>query len=306
MTVTTEDLPSLLAAGERAVFHGAPAAAVTDLERAVAIAREQRRFAEVTAAAWLLGVALCAAGRYGAGLKVLTPLVQAGEMDAAAVETRLFAALAAATAASAHRSLGRHDIAHALDTRGLALTDGAGEAGFDCLLGLASDAVGADDREHAAEWLASAERVLADHGADWWRQRVRFGWARCEVALLQGDPDEALAAASTAVERAEAARAPRHVAKGLLFQGVAELQVGADASATLRRSAMLAENVGVLPVLWQAKALHGALVADDDPAGAAASLSAARSIVLTIAGDLPADLREQWLARPNVAALLGG
>lgn len=306
MTVATDDLPALLASGERAVFHGAPAAAVSDLERAVGIAQAERRYAELTAAAWLLGVALSAAGRYGGALKVLTPLVEAGELDGAPVETRLFAALAAATAASTHRSLGRHDVATALDTRGLALTDGPGEAGFDCLLGLASDAVGAEHREHAREWLAAAEHVLSAHGADWWRQRVRFGWASCEVSLLLGEPDPALAAAAEAVERAEAARAPRHVAKGLLFQAVAELQAGSDALPTLRRAAMLADSLGVLPVLWQAKALLGALLADEDPGAAAASLSAARSVVLTIAADLPPDLRDRWLARPNVAALLGG
>src|SRR5579875_83636 len=306
VTVATDDLPTLLAAGERAVFHGAPAAAVPDLERAVASAREQRRFAEVTAAAWLLGVALSAAGRYGGALKVLTPLVEAGELEGAAPETKLFAGLAAATAASSYRSLGRHDVARALDTRGLALTNGTGEAGFDCLLGLSSDAVGLDDRDHAREWLASADLLLAEHGGEWWRQRVRFGWASCEVALLLGEPDDALAAACAAVERAEAARAPRHVAKGLLFKGVAELQVGSDASATLRRAATLADSLGVLPVLWQAKALLGVLAGEDDPVSAAASLSAARSVVLTIAADLPGQLREQWLARPNVSALLEG
>jgi hypothetical protein len=36
------------------------------------------------------------------------------------------------------------------------------------------------------------------------------------------------------------------------------------------------------------------------------SLAAARSAVLAIAGDLPAALRDAWLARPNVSALLEG
>jgi hypothetical protein len=38
----------------------------------------------------------------------------------------------------------------------------------------------------------------------------------------------------------------------------------------------------------------------------ARSLAAARNAVLTIAGDLPADLRDEWLDRPNVSALLEG
>lgn len=306
MTVVTDDLESLLASGERAVFHGAPASAVNQLEQAVVRARQEGRFAEVTAAAWLLGVALSASGRYGGALKVLTPVLDAGEKPEASPETRLFAALAAATAASVHRSLGRHDVATALDTRGLGLTDGAGEAGFDCVLGLAADAVGGEDAGRAREWLEAAEAIVADHGDDWWRQRVRLDWTRCEVALLEGDHDEALALAAAAVDRAETARAPRHVAKGLLFTAVAELQSGGDAVPTLRRSATLADSLGVLPVLWQARALLGALTADEDPESAAAALSAARSVVLTIAGDLTPEMREHWLERPNVAALLGG
>jgi len=306
VTVVTDDLESLLASGERAVFHGAPASAVGQLEHAVVRAREDGRFAEVTAAAWLLGVALSASGRYGGALTVLTPLLEAGEKPDASPETRLFAALAAATAASVHRSLGRHDVATALDTRGLGLTDGGGEAGFDCLLGLAIDAIGEEDAGRAREWLDAAEAVVNGHGEDWWRQQVRLDWTRCEVSLLEGDADEALAAATTAVDRAEAARAPRHVAKGLLFTAVAELSSGGDAVPTLRRSATLAESLGVLPVLWQARALLGALTVEDDPESAAAALSAARSVVLTIAGDLSPEMREQWLDRPNVAALLGG
>jgi hypothetical protein len=92
----------------------------------------------------------------------------------------------------------------------------------------------------------------------------------------------------------------------LLFQGVAELQSGeGDAAATLRRSATLAEGLGALPLVWQARALLGALLGSDSDE-AARSLAAARNAVLTIAGDLSAELRDEWLARPNVSALLEG
>jgi hypothetical protein len=47
----------------------------------------------------------------------------------------------------------------------------------------------------------------------------------------------------------------------------------------------------------------GALLADDDAAESARSLAAARSAVLGIAGDLPPTVREEWLARADVAAL---
>lgn len=302
----SEQLAALLAAGERAAFHGPPGAAVAELEKAVVLAQKSGRRAEVTAAAWLLGVALSAAGRYGGALRVLTPLVEAGE-NSTAVETRLFAAFAAATAASVHRGLGRHPAAALLDQRGLALADGQAEAEFDANLGLASDAVGQQDLDAARASYARADELVAARDAGWWRQRVRLEWARAEIALLADDPDEAAVAAASSVEQAELARAPRHVAKGLLFQGVAELSSGKpEAPATLRRAATLAEGLAALPVVWQARALLGALLAGSAADESARSLATARSAVLTIAADLPADLREEWLARPNVSALLEG
>jgi hypothetical protein len=304
------DLAALLAAGERATFHGPPGSAVANLEKAVALAQRDGRRAEVVAAAWLLGVALSASGRYGGALRVLVPLVEAGEgtdVDELGPEIRLFASLAAATAASVHRGIGRHDTAAAMDNRGLVMTEGPGEAAFDCLLGLASDGVGAGRLNDARDWLSKSEGVIEGHGGDWWRQRVRLDWARAEVALLADQPHDAILAAAGAVAGAEAARAPRHVAKGLLFQGVAELQSGSeDALATLRRAASLAEGLGAVPLIWQARALIGALLGGEGSEEGARSLAAARSSVLTIATDLPADLRTDWLSRPNVSALLEG
>lgn len=299
------DLASLLAAGERAVFHGPPAAAVPDLERAVVMAQRESRHAEVTAAVWLLGVALSASGRYGGALRVLAPLLDTSAQTSP--ETRLFASLAASTAASVHRGLGRHAAALELDQAGLTTADGMSEAVFDATLGLAIDAVGLGDLDAARQRLGEAEGLVAGHDEEWWRQRVRFDWARAEVALLADDPREALAAATASVDRAESARAPRHVAKGLLFQGVAEVQAGApDPAGTLRRAATLAEGLVAVPVVWQARALLGALLAGAPGDEGSKSLAAARSAVLSMAGDLSPEMREEWLAQPNVSALLEG
>lgn len=304
------DLARLLASGERAVFHGPPGAAVADLEQAVGVAQRDGRGAEVAASAWLLGVALGAAGRYGGALRVLVPLLEAGESsdtDTATPEVKLFASLAAATAASVHRGLGRHQAAFELDFRGLSLTDGPGEAAFDCMLGLASDAVGLGNLDDAQMRFAQASSIVESHGADWWRQRARLGWAKAEISMLLERHDEARAAAIEAVAVAERSRAPRHVAKGLLFQGVAEVQAGqAEATSTLRRAATLAEGLSALPLVWQARALLGALLSFEDSEDGPKSLAAARSAVLSIAGDLPPDLRAEWLERPNVSALLEG
>lgn len=312
--MTAPDLASLLASGEHAAFHGKPAAAVGVLEQAVVLAQSQGRAAEMAAAGWLLGVALGAGGRYGGALTVLSPLVDAGRAPEATPERRLFAAMAAATIASVHRQLGRHAVARASDLEALALSDGTGEAGFDALVGLASDAVGLDEPDEAAQRLEQARALVPPRSDEWWRQRVRLGWAEAEVQLLDGQVDAAVDTALQAVERAEQARAPRHVAKGLLILGIAQVSGGTasaaghdpDPAVTLRRAATLAESLGTVPLIWPARALHGALVSDDDPAESAKSLAAARAAVLTLAGDLPPGVRADWLARPDVAALLEG
>lgn len=305
--MTSPDLPSLLASGEHAAFHGKPAAAVGALEQAVVLAQSQGLMAEMAAAAWLLGVALGAGGRYGGALTVLAPLVDSGSVEDALPERRLFGALSGATIASIHRQLGRHAIAREADLGALDLTDGTGEAAFDALLGLASDAVGLGEPDEAASRLAEAEAVLPGRGDEWWRQRVRLGWAQAEVAMLEGRSEAAAELASEAVQRAEDSRAPRHVAKGLLLLGLAQVSSGSEESVTsLRRSATFAESLGCLPLVWPSRALLGALVADSDRAESDKSLATARSAVLTIAGDLPPGVRGEWLARPDIQALLEG
>ena len=308
------DLASLLVTGERAAFHGKPGAAVAALEQAVALARAEGRAAETAAAGWLLGVALGAGGRYGGALTVLSPLVDAGRAPGAVAEARLFAALSAATIASVHRQLGRHAVARASDLEALALGEGSAEAGFDAVLGLASDAVGLGDVAEATDRLAEARTLVPPRAAEWWRQRVRLGWGEAELQLLEGDPETAVQTALEAVDRAESARAPRHVAKGLLILGLAQVSGGialdavgdGEPAGTLRRAATLAESLGTLPLVWPARALLGALVAEDDAEESARSLSAARSAALTIAGDLPPGVRAEFLSRPDLATLLQG
>jgi tetratricopeptide (TPR) repeat protein len=302
------DLPSLLAQGEHAAFHGKPAAAVGVLEQAVVLAQSQGLVAEMAAAAWLLGVSLGAGGRYGGALTVLAPLVDAGSADGATPERRLFGALSGATIASIHRQLGRHRVAREADLRALDLTDGSGEAAFDALLGLASDAVGLDDPEDAATRLAAAEAALPGRGDEWWRQRVRLGWAQAEVAMMNGESELAAGHLVEAVQRAEDNRAPRHVAKGLLLLGLAQVAVDDEAAVTsLRRSATFAESLGCIPLVWPSRALLGALLSAGDATAQAEAdkcLSAARSAVLAIAGDLPPGVRAEWLERPDIQALL--
>jgi tetratricopeptide (TPR) repeat protein len=301
----SDDLAELLAAGERAAFHGRPASGVTALESAFERARDEGKGAEATAAAWLLGVCLAAAGKFGGSLAVLEPLVAGGSSDVP--ERRLFAALAAATSAAVRRQLGQHAEAKELDDAALTFSGGAPEAAFDALLGLAADAVAGEDPVTAMSLVDRAKTLVNGHN-DWWRQRVRLGWVDAEVAMLKGEPSRAATLLAEAVQLAEVSGAPRHVAKTLLLLAVAQVQGGEleDAEGTLRRAATLAESLGALPTLWPSRALLGALLEERSPAEAAKSLASARSGVIAIADDLPEGLRDVWLDRPDVAALLGG
>jgi len=125
--------------------------------------------------------------------------------------------------------------------------------------------------------------------------------------MLNGQPRDAARVVEPAVGLAEGSGAPRHVAKSLLFLGVAQVQDGDadEAVLTLRRASTLADSLGTLPLLWPSRAVLGAMLEQSEPAESAASLASARNAVLTIADDLPEGLRAEWLGRPDVAALLG-
>jgi tetratricopeptide (TPR) repeat protein len=301
--VTADGIAELLAAGERAAFHGRPGDGVDPLRRAIELAAADGLVAEASAATWLLGVCLSSAGRFGGALDVLAPLVT----ESATAESRMLGALAAATTASVHRQLGRHDVAQGYDETALAGSGGAGEAAFDANLGLASDAVGLGESEAAETHLAAASALVADHQG-WWRQRVRLGWVRCEVDLLGGNPEAALGPVQESVDLAEQSGAPRHVAKGLLFHGVALVEAGRpdEAAAVLRRAGLLAESLGTLPLLWPIRAVLGALLAADSPEESAQALESARRAAAAIAEELPEPLRAGWLGRADVEALLTG
>ena len=199
-----DELTGLLATGERAAFHGRPAAGVGPLQRAVELAHGTGREAEATAAAWLLGVCLGAGGLYGSAMAVLEPLASASPPEA---DRRLFSSLAAATMASTHRQLGRHEDARAWDRRARDLAGSMGEAAFDAALGLAADAIGLGDAGDAAEQLAVATEHATGR-SDWWRQRVRLDWVRAELALLTERPQDAVERAAAAVALAESSGAP--------------------------------------------------------------------------------------------------
>src|SRR5262249_15220730 len=148
--------------------------------------------------------------------------------------------------------------------------------------------------------LAAATRyvaALADPmppagvAAPGWRARIRLAWVGAEVALLCGRPADAAEQAADAVRRATAAGAPRHLAKSLLFRGVAEQVLGDPAAAaTLDRAARAAAGLGLLPLVWPARLVRARILTTSDPEAAHSDLAAARTAMRGIAVRLPAGL----------------
>lgn len=313
-------LAELVAVGELAALRGVPAEAWDPLVAARDLAVTEGRRPEWLVSGWLLGVALGAAGRYGEALDLLAPLAEAAPDPGAPagepagpqdVDISVIAALCTATAASLHRQLGRHAAARSLDELGWRIAGPLGsvglEARLDCGVGLAADAVGLGDAEEARRLLAAATAAVPAPG---WRGRIRLAWVHAEVYLLEGQPGRAAELAAGALREAERARAPRHVAKSLLFHGVALATRGGTAGPgaldSLRRAAALAESLGALPLVWPAQAMLGALLSPQDRAEGGRHLQVATAAARSITGNLPAELQADWLSRPDIAGLLSG
>jgi len=238
-------------------------------------------------------------------------------------EHPVVSALACETMASLLRQVGRHAQAEVHDKRGLHLAAAAGgvesvhevvhevvheavlEAVLDCEVGLVADAVGQADLPLAGRRLDTARTTAEALGSTLWRPQLRVQWVTAEVALLSGDADAAVAAAAAAVGAAEAAGAPRHLAKGLLFLGVATTAAGDRDSGVghLEQAAALARDIRALPLVWPTNAVLARLLEPGDGAADRHRAAAARA-VRELARRLPSAWRDAWLAGPDVAWLL--
>lgn len=280
---------------EWAVFHGPIAQAVPLLETLTGLDERAQVYAR-----WLHGVALGACGRYGEALE-LVELIPQGTPEFS---------MARSLRGSLLRQIGVHDLALLADREAMSSAATPGAA-IEALTGLSADAVGLQDAVSAASTLGQAgsllDRVAADPAAaaTWWRHRVRLEWVRCEVALLESRPGEAADHAAAALAAAEAATAPRHVAKSLLFVGVAQIESGDPAAAlpTLRRAAMLSSSMGFQAVAWPIHAVLSALLQSSDPNAARDHAVQASTITAELRRGLSGQLAARWDDRADIRAL---
>jgi tetratricopeptide (TPR) repeat protein len=276
------------------VFHGAVAESLPLLEKVRGMPGRPGTYGT-----WLTAVALGACGRYGEALSV------ADSIESATPEY----SMARSLRASLLRQLGCHDLALVADREAMATAATPGAA-VEALTGLAADAVGMNEASTAATMLGQAtsllDRVTTDPARPtWWRHRVRVDWVRCEVALLQSQYEDAVEHAARALQQAEAANAPRHIAKSLLFLAVSRIEAGHEdaAVAELRRSLLLSTSMGFLAVAWPTHAVLAALSRTVDREAAHTHLVEASAITDVVRAGLTAELADRWDAREDIIAL---
>ena len=239
---------------------------------------------------WLAAVALGGQGHYAAAATVLAGLAADPRVPARV------AAHAAVTRAAHLRQLGGHAAARAYDARGLRLAttarhacpravgpigvaapardngqavarleasgggyrrdDGldAAAAWLDALIGLAADAVGLGDTATCRRLLDGVAEGLEAHPS--WRPRVRAGWVRAELALIQGHAGDAVAPAEAALATATRAGSVRLVLKSrivlVVARGAADVLDPAKGVADLDAIADECARYGLLPLQWPA------------------------------------------------------
>jgi hypothetical protein len=179
-----------------------------------------------------------------------------------------------ASRGSSLRELGLHDRAEDEDHAGLSVASSARDVAA-LRIGLVADAVGRAEAAEVGTRLRQARRAVAatvaGTGRD--RQHIRLGWVQTEVALLTGVespmpslPDLGDGGAVRVPEHYRAGTV-HHLAKGLLFAGVARPDVRAlDAALALAPPGLV----------W---AVHLALADIGRPGALAAARAASRRVV---------------------------
>ncbi|OZF06464.1 hypothetical protein [Rhodococcoides fascians] len=217
---------------------------------------------------WNRAVALGGQGRY---------LAASAELDAAVMSGPVPPSLRSqmhSTRASWIRQMGAHGAAARVDGTAIAAVglderrSPSGETGddpavvrarADALVGLAADALGVGRFGTADALLARCEHMMARDGRKdvLWRQHLRLGWVRAELAMFSGRGPDAVRYALDARGRADEIDSLRHTVKTDLVLAAAYSSVG-----DLSRSGDGAQRVldacevhGLLPLRWAAAML---------------------------------------------------
>ncbi len=198
---------------------------------------------------WLRAVAAGGQGRYASATAELAAL----RRD---VANGPLASLAHSTHASFLRQLGGHNEARRWDGRALALAASDQEATVDALLGLAADALGVG-RFAASAALLDRARTTLDASSAPARLPLRWQWVAAELAMVQGNGDEAVREAQRAVELAARQPSARHRVKTQVVHAAALCSAGRTTEARSAADDALSatDALRLVPLQWAAASL---------------------------------------------------
>jgi tetratricopeptide (TPR) repeat protein len=171
---------------------------------------------------------------------------------------------------------------------------------------LLEDEPGRADRTWPGLWQ-EAEQLEGWHE---WLIQGRLAYARAEIDLARGKPEEAAAAASDAIARSLRVGRLKYevVARSVLGVALLELQREAEGVAELRAALVGAERLGHPPTTWRAAGrLVAALARTGDDGGAQRAYACLTATVDAFVAELSENRRARLLAAPELrdALVLG-
>lgn len=169
-------------------------------------------------------------------------------------------------------------------------------------VGQVADAVGLVlDQTVLSRRLRVAAAAVTASGS--WRQGVRLTWVRGEVLMLGGSHGGAARSFAEGARVASEQGARRHHAKSLIFLAASRAAEGRrdEAARLAERGLQLAARCGASPLIWPAELILAEVVTEDPER----HLARARQFAGWVVDTLPADLRQQALARSPVDWLIG-
>jgi class 3 adenylate cyclase/tetratricopeptide (TPR) repeat protein len=275
--------------------------ALSPARRAAELGEEAAYVEPIISGAAHLGLALAGLGRHEEAL----PVLERAATEGANLEVLpRFTSRATAMWAGVVRELYDLDESRLLSERAIALGEEASFPGsqvsgkIDLLV---TDLLTGDVGRAETAWPSLWDAAVATKGWHQWLWMTRLQYAKGEVELAVGRPEDAASAALEALEMAERFRRLKYVAASRVTLGAAlvELARAGEAVEHLRRALAESQQLAHPPSIWTAAAtLARALerAGDDDGAEAAATLG--RGTIATFAGGLSPARRDRFLASP--------
>ncbi|MFB0500922.1 MAG: tetratricopeptide repeat protein, partial [Candidatus Bathyarchaeia archaeon] len=175
------------------------------------------------------------------------------------------------------------------------------------LLNLAMDHLYNNDYENAEKYFKEVINAYQQHRVGWWRIETRMLLGRGEIALAEGDYQQARKFAEDSLALSEKADAKKYVAKGLKLKAEVLSKMGnmEEAVNLMENALKLALQVGNPPLLWQIQYSMGCLLEKNgNPQEASKHYARAITLIEAVASKLDsAILRSTLLTSQDTRAI---